>query len=208
MLPFQLHVLGRRCPKLIPPGDLFRSGQNYLFGARSCQDSKFEGARRGPFHLSELLHECRQFSIRQSRVVLDLSHLRQFRQQLIKVVPPSGGIFSVPVAVHFGPAQDLLDATPHPPRRLGFRGPDWFEDSMDQTYRNIAHRELAQDWLRIGRNSRSPLCRVLGVSSRSRARRTGITAISRMRCNVSDLGIILGCCANAARAQCLPSSIA
>ena len=34
---------------------------------------------------------------------------------------------------------------------------------MHEAHVNIAHRELAQDWLGIGCDRRPPLCRMLGV---------------------------------------------
>ena len=66
---------------------------------------------------------------------------------MVEVVAPTGLIFSVPVLVRFGPAEDFFDASTHSAGGLGLRRPDRLKHSVHMADVDIAHQKLAQDRL-------------------------------------------------------------
>ena len=48
-------------------------------------------------------------------MVLTLPNLRKLGQQLIKIIAPARGVFTVPIFIDLGPTEDLFDAASYRP---------------------------------------------------------------------------------------------
>src|SRR5581483_9710100 len=96
--------------------------------------------------------------------MLDGSYLGPWRQQLIEMAAPTGGILAVTPASRLGIIQDALDASAQPGCRFRLSCPDRFKDIQHESDIDSLYRQIADDWIGIRCQRGAPLRRVLLVA--------------------------------------------
>ena len=87
------------------------------------EDAKFQRLRGDAFALSQVCHEGRQITIRQSRMMLHL-RLSVFRQRMLEKTLPPCRVVARAMTAHHAPVQHRLDALTDTARRFTSHVPE------------------------------------------------------------------------------------
>ncbi len=110
------------------------------------------------------MHEARQFTVGQCWVMFHRLHLSALGQQIVEVTAPAARVLTLPLATRSGGIQHALDAPSQTRSRFRLGAPQGFNDPQDKVGIDSGDRNVADDWVSIGRKGVAPLLTVLGVA--------------------------------------------
>ena len=159
----RLGALARDDPKPIGEIDLTPLSADHFAGSCGGQDQEFQGSSGNTVLRTQRRHEFADLSIWQRCMVLDATHLRSRRQQIVEVTVPLCWVFTL--AMPRALAQSKIDSIR--PRSLlavsGFSVQIGSSTLSTSRYRSIAPAGT-DNGISIGDKCRAPLGGMFGVA--------------------------------------------